>query len=218
MAKKLTETIKKQIQDGSLTMRSTFSIWAEKLGIGSGAILLLLVLIFITGSIVYWITSNSDLLIENGRLGIVSFFESFPYMLVLFFGIFFVLLSALLRSYDLSYKKPFIFIVSLVFGGALMLGWASQKSSMGKAFYHQQGRRMHMGKSNSSNAVFGTVLSTSSQSIVLQIENSEKTPVYYTSQTHFPFGKPVVGDEIRAIGTRSVRGFEAYGIRVFRYR
>lgn len=218
MAKKLTETIQKQIRDGKLTMRSTFSIWAEKLGIGSGAILLLLLLIFITGSLLYWITSNSDLLTGNGQLGIVSFFESFPYVLVLVFVIFFILLSALLRSYDFSYKQPFILVVSCILGTALMVGWASQQSPGGRAFYRQQGRRMHMGKNNFANAIFGTVQSTSNQSITIQQEGGTKTTVYYSSQTHFPFGKPVVGDEIRAIGSRSGRGFEAYGIRVFHYR
>lgn len=219
MAKKLTETIQKQIRDGSLTMRSAFSVWAEKLGIGSSAVLLLLVLIFITGSIMYWITSNSDLLVENGQLGIISFVESFPYILVLFFVIFFILLSVLLRSYDLSYKQPFIFIVSLVLGSALMLGWASQQSSVGKAFYRQQGRRMHMGRNNSTNMAFGSVISISNQSITIKTENGgNNTSIYYTPQTHFPFGKPVTGDEIRAIGRRSARGFEAYGVRVFRNR
>lgn len=215
MKKNITNTIRKQIQSGALSMRSSVSIWAEKLGIGSGLILLLLVLIFLMGGILYWNSINSELLYPGyGGFGIRSYLESFPYLLVILFVFFFILGSFLLRKYDFSYKQPFMFILSVVLGAVFLLGWATLFTPGGKQFYRQQGKRMYMRRQHNATIVIGRIQKISTNSFFVQEYDNTVVHVIITPATHFPFGFPKLGSDVRVVGVWNSNSLEAVGVKI----
>lgn len=215
MKKNIANLIQRQIENGTLSMRSTASVWAEKLGVGSGLILLMLILIFLTGSILYWGSINNELLYPKyGGFGIRSYLVSFPYLLVILFVLIFILGSFLLRKYDFSYKQPFIFILSVVLGTVLLLGWATLFAPGGKQFYRQQGKRMYMRRQHNATVVIGRIQKITTNSFFVQEYDNTVIHVIITPATHFPFGVPQLGSDVRVVGVWNSNSLEAVGVKI----
>lgn len=216
MKKTIANSITDKIKRGEVTMRSQLSIWTEKSGLNGGLFILLALLCTIAGFIFYWVNSNNDLLLDGyGRYGLYSFLQSFPYLFLIGFITLFILLIVLFRRYDFSYKKPFSIIILIIIIGIIAVAWFSIRQPMGQRFYQQEGRLLRMGTMNNRNAVSGVVTEIKTNTIMLQNENSNNTVVTFNLDTHFPFGKPKVGDSIRAVGAWNEGIFTAFGIRVF---
>lgn len=216
MKKTIANTISEKIKKGEVTMRSQLSIGAEKLGINGSLVILLTVLCTIAGFVLYWINSNSDLLFGGyGQYGVYSFIQSFPYPFVLGFITLFIFLIVIFRRYDFSYKKPLSIILLMMIVGILTIGWFSIKQPMGQRFYQQEGTFLRMGMMNNRNAVSGVITEIKTNTVIIQNENGDNTVVTFSINTHFPFGKPKVGDSIRAVGTWDGDTFVSFGIRVF---
>ncbi len=216
MKRTIADSISDKIKKGEISMRSQLSVWAEKMGINGGMAVLSVCLILISGFIFYWINSNNDLLFGGyGKYGLSSFFQSFPYIFVFGFIVLFIILTHLFRNFDFSYKKPFSIILIIVAVGILLIGWISIKQPMSQRMYQQGGRNMRMGMMNNSNAVSGTVIEININTVVIQNEKGTNTIVNFTSDTHFPFGQPKIGDSVRAVGVWEEPIFKAFGIRVF---
>lgn len=216
MKRTIADSVSDKIKKGEVTMRSQISIWAEKLKLNGSMVVLIALLIAVAGFVLYWVNTNNDLLFGGyGRPGLSSFVQSFPYIFVAIFILLFILLTLLFRTFDFSYKKPFFMILLLVAVGVLMLGWISIKQPIGQRLYQQEGRIFRMGMMNNSNAITGIVAEINKSGISVQNEDNEIVIINTNSNTHFPFGEPKVGDQIRAVGTWEGDVFTALGIRVF---
>jgi len=216
MKKTIADSISDKIKRGEITMKSQFSVWAEKLGLNGSLILIFGLLFTITGFVLYWTNSNSDLLIGGyGTYGLSSFVQSFPYIFVLAFIFLFVFLIIIFRRFDFSYKKPFFTILFFVLAGTIILGWISIKQPIGQQLYQQEGRFFRMGMMNNGNAVSGIVTEVNTNTITIQDEKNKNTVISLTSNTHFPYGQPNIGDSVRIVGTWSGSIFSAFGVRVF---
>ena len=216
MKKTIADSVSDKIKRGEVTMRSKVSIWTEKLEINGGMIVLLVLLTAIAGFLFYWINSNNDLLFGGyGQYGLSSFIQSFPYIFVLGFIALFIFLILIFRKFDFSYKKPFLFILLFVVIGVLIAGWISIKQPIGQRLYQQEGRMLRMGMMNNSNAVTGIVVEINNNRISIQNVDNNVININTNITTHFPFGQPKVGDQIRAVGTWNGAIFTAIGVRVF---
>ena len=216
MKKTIADSVADKIKRGELTMRSQLSVWAEKLGVNGSIAVLSVFLILIAGFVFYWINSNNDLLFGGyGTPGLSSFVQSFPYFFIAIFIILFIILIFIFRTFDFSYKKPFFIILLFVVIGILITGWISIKQPMSQQIYQQGGRNLRMGMMNNSNAVSGIVVEINTSTITIQNEKGTDTTVDFTSNTHFPFGLPKIGDSVRAVGAWEESIFKAFGIRIF---
>ncbi len=216
MKKTIADTIKNKIKKGEITMRSKLSIWLEKLGIDSGIFVIIVLLVIAAGFIFYWSNNNNDLLFGGyGRYGFLSFIQSFPYLLLFIFVSLFMSLAFLFRKFDLSYKKPFIAILSVIFLFVLIFGWFSTRQNFGKRLYQQNSRMFGAGMKNNQNSVFGKVILVEKNSITIETNDTLKIKIITNKNTHFPFGFPEVGDTIRSTGNRKNDNFYSIGIRVF---
>lgn len=216
MKKTIADSISNKIKKGEVTMRSRSSVWVEKLGLDGSLVTLLVLLIIIAGFVFYWINSNNDLLFGGyGQYGLVSFFQSFPYIFVVVFFLFFLFLIGIFRKFDFSYKRPFFMILFLIFSGVLILGWMTIKQPIGQRFYNQEGRMLRMGMMNNRNAVSGIVKEVNKSSIIIEDENKKQTIVNLRKDMHFPFGQPKTGDSVRVVGTWDGSIFNALGVRIF---
>ena len=216
MKKTIANTVSDKIKKGEVTMRTQLSIWAEKIRIDGSILVLFTSLILIVGFIFYWINSNNDLLLGGyGQYGLSSFFQSFPYLFVICFIALFISLIFIFRTFDFSYKKPLILPLLLVGIGILVLGWLSIKQPIGQRFYQQEGRMLGMGMMNNSNAVSGIVVEVNQKTITIQNEDNKKTIINLSENTHYPFGKPKIGNQARSVGTWEGDRFDAFGVRIF---
>jgi len=206
-----------KIQKGEVKMRSKLSVFTERLGIESSMILLFLGLIFFSGLVSLWFKTNSDLIFgEYGKYGLRSFIEAFPYLFVMIFIVFFILLSILLKKFDISYKKPFIIILSVILGLAMLFGLYSVNTPYGKRFYQGSGKYFRMGQMmKGNNFFFGKVVGQENNRMIILSEDNKEIAVTINNDTHFPYGKPSLGDEVRCVGEWDGDNFNAYGIRVF---
>jgi len=216
MKKTITDTLTKKIKTGEVVMRSQLSIWTEKIGLNGSVIVLLVLLITIIGFVIYWINSNNDLLFGGyGKYGLASFFQSFPYIFVVVFILFFLFLIGIFRKFDFSYKRPFFVILFLILSGIMILGWISIKQPIGQRFYKQEGRMLRMGTMNNRNAVSGIVKDTNKNKIIIEDENKKQIIINLNKETHFPLGQPKIGDQIRSVGFWDGDIFTAIGVRLF---
>ncbi|MFA6017461.1 MAG: hypothetical protein WC744_05230 [Patescibacteria group bacterium] len=216
MKKTIADTITNKIKKGQVIMRSQLSIWVEKLSIDSGIVLILISLVLVAGLLFYWTNINNDLLFGGyGRLGILSFIKSFPYLLVIVFIILFTSLTILFRKFDASYKKPFIVILSIIFLVVLVFGWSSSRQNFGKRIYRQNGRMFGAGMTNNQNSISGTVVQIQKNLIIIKTDTISQIRIIVSSNTHFPYGQPKVGDLIRSVGNWENESFKAIGVRVF---
>lgn len=216
MKKTVADTIQNKIKRGELIMRSKLSIWLEKLGIDSGIITILILLVIAAGFIFYWSNNNNDLLFGGyGRYGLLSFIQSFPYLLIFIFILLFMSLAFLFRKFDLSYKKPFMAILAAIFLFVMFFGWFSTRQNFGKRLYQQNNRMFGAGMKNNQNSVFGKVISIEKNSITIETIDTIKIKIIINNDTHFPFGFPKIGNTVRSVGNWENENFKAIGIRVF---
>ena len=65
------------------------------------------------------------------------------------------------------------------------------------------------------NFFFGRVVRANNDQMIILSENNKEITITINNDTHFPFGRPAIGDEVRCIGEWDGDNFKAYGIRVF---
>ena len=178
MKKTVAEIINNKIKKGEIQMKTSLSVWMERLSLNGSITALLGFLILIAGLLAYWTNNNHDLLLGGyGRYGLSSFFSSFPYILTGIFILAFVLIGVLFRKFDFSYKKPFLLILLSILMGVVGLGWFFMRQPVGQRFYQQEGRRFHMGMQSSDTMVFGIVSLVQGEEIVIYDEDARMIPI-----------------------------------------
>lgn len=216
MKKTVAEIIKNKIKTGEIRMKSPFVIVMEKLSLKGGIAMLLGLLVLMAGLLAYWTSTNNDLLFGGyGRYGISSFMSSFPYMGVSIFFALFLIVGLLFRTFDFSYKKPFVPLLVMVFIGIVVLGWIFMRQPVGQRLYQREGYRFQMGGVQNGTMIFGTVVYGDENEIGVRDEDGSVIAVIVSENTHYPFGRPKVNDSVRAVGEWEGKTFKAVGIRVF---
>ena len=207
-----------KIKDGKINLRSRYIFLAKKLGLGGGLTLsLILAALFLNLAFFSMKTSGSLEFLSFGRIGILAFLESFPYLWILIGLAFFTIASAILSRYDLSYKKPFKVILSvlivLIFIAGIVLAISGLNEAMeervaeGKvpllqSFY----RRRQVWK----NGLVGEVIETRSSGLLIETEEGKKVFVELTESTLLPMGSDFkIGDCIRTVGRWDGEDFRA---------
>lgn len=216
MKKTVAEIINNKIKTGEIRMKSPLVIVMEKLSLKGGIVVLLGALVLMAGLLAYWTSTNNDLLFGGyGRYGISSFMSSFPYMGAAIFLVLFLLIGFLFRTFDFSYKKPFVPLLIMVFIGIVTLGWIFMRQPVGQRLYQREGRRFQMGGVQNGTMIFGTVVYSDKNEIGVRDEQGSIIAIIVSENTHYPFGQPKVNDSIRAVGEWEGTMFKAVGIRVF---
>ncbi len=215
--------VMKEIKDGKINFRSRYIFLAKKLGLGGGLTLsLILAALFLNLAFFSMKTSGSLEFLSFGRVGIRAFLESFPYLWILIGLAFFTIASAILSRYDLSYKKPFKVILSVLIVLILIAGIALAISGLNEAMEERvaQGkvpllqsfyRRREIWK----NGLVGTAMEIKKDGIVIETSEKKKVFIELTEDTLLPGGPDFkIGDRIRAVGEWHKENFQAYALRL----
>jgi len=126
MSKELEKNIMDKINTGQVKPRSKYLFLAEKLGLGTAFALSVVLAALLFNLILFYMKETDNLhYLSFGKMGILAFLESFPYVLVIIFILFIVLAGYLTTKSDISYKKPFgylasVLIVSVMFFGGML--------------------------------------------------------------------------------------------------
>jgi len=211
--------VMKKIKDERISFRSKYIFLAQKLGLGGGlALSLILAILFLNLAFFTMKVRGSLEFLSFGKIGILAFLESFPYHWILIGLAFFVVASTILTRYDFSYKKPFkrllaaLLLLIFVAGTALVLSGIDEaieeKVAQGKIpilrpFY---GRRGEIGK----RGLVGEVVEIRNGNLVVESREEEKVFIELTRDTLLPPESDFkVGDRIRAVGQWDGETFRA---------
>jgi hypothetical protein len=123
---KIKRNVMEKISSGRVKLRSKYLFLAEKFSL-RGALALSFLLAILFFSIIFYYIKESDSLayLSFGRVGMLAFLESLPYLTVIFFIIFLIVAGYLINKSDPLYKRPFKYLavglvaVVLCIGGAL---------------------------------------------------------------------------------------------------
>ena len=215
--------VMKKIKDEKIAFRSKYIFLAQKLGLGGGlALSLLLATLFLNLAFFTMKVSGSLEFLSFGRIGILAFLESFPYHWILIGLLFFVVSSIIISRYDISYKKPFkkflavLLLIIFVAGTALAISGINEaieeKVIQGKIpvlrpFYGWRGETWKSG-------LVGEVIEMRTDGLVLQTRDNRKVFVELTKDTFLPSGSDFkVGDRIRVVGEWDGENFRASALR-----
>ncbi len=111
MAKEIKQELMSQIRKDELKMKSKWLFIAKKLGLKSGLALTILLLMFLINGFFYYIKTNNVLMpLHYGPAFWQKLLHSLPYDLILIIIVLGVVLNFIIKKFDFSYKKPFVFI------------------------------------------------------------------------------------------------------------
>jgi len=109
---KIEEIIMSKIRSGKVKLRSKYIFLAEKLGLESAFALSVILSVIFANLFFFYLKATDNLeYLSFGSDGIYAFLESFPYLLVVAFGVFLLAAGYLLSKTDFSYRKPFKYFV-----------------------------------------------------------------------------------------------------------
>lgn len=220
----LEEKIMRKIKEGKVKLRSRYIFLAKKLGLGGGVVLsVILAILFINLAFFALKISGNLEFLSLGRIGFLAFLESFPYQWIIIGLIFFITASALLSRYDISYKKSFKVLLTIllliVFIGGIVLAMSGinerieDKVTKGKIpflqpFYRKRGMWR--------NGIVGRIIKIQGSILTIEIPDDNQVRVQLTSDTRLLSGPGLqVGDYIRAVGKWDKDNFKVFGIRHF---
>ncbi len=216
--------IMKKIKDDKISFRSKYVFLAQKLGLGGGfALSLVLAILFLNLAFFTMKASGTLEFLSFGRIGILAFLESFPYHWILTGLAFFVVASIILSRYDISYKKPFkrllaaLLLLIIAAGTVLAISGINEtieekvtqgKISLLRPFYARRGGIWKSG-------LVGKVIEIRTGGLVVETRETKKVLVKLTKNTILPPESDVeVGDHIRAVGEWDREAFRASALRL----
>lgn len=111
----LESVVMQRIVSGRVKLKSRYLFLAERIAFGSAVLLgaLLAALIF---SLIFFYVRETETLayFAFGSDGILAFLESFPFGSVIAFVVLSFVTALLLRRADISYRRPFVFVVGFL--------------------------------------------------------------------------------------------------------
>lgn len=213
----ITKKIMKKIRSGKVKVKPAYLILAEKYGV-VGVIALLLTLAALTFNVVLFLlkrTGNLEFL-SFGSLGVLAFLQAFPHLpiIIMLLGLFFAI--RLLRYFDISYKKPFSFIVVLALFGVLGMGTILANTRINTKLENLPVARRIYGQRFGRNGFLGNIIEVKEGSLIIErFGTKERVEVFLSDDTHFPTGSNFEkGQDLRVVGTEKNGQFNAFGIRV----
>lgn len=118
--------IMEKIKSGQVKLKSKYIFLAEKLGLGTAFTLSFVLSAIFFNLFLFYIKETDNIkYLSFGKEGLLAFFESFPYLLVVAYIISIVLISFIIKKSNALYKQSFnhviiSLIISITFFGAIL--------------------------------------------------------------------------------------------------
>lgn len=217
--------VMQRIREGGIAMRPRWQFVLLGLLWGFGALLALLVVLYL-GSLVVFVMRANGLWFAPflGPRGWFDIFRSAPFYIILLTALCAVVLGALVRHFAFAYRRPVVLSLGAVLfvtcAGGILVGFTPFHREIHRgaqrgflpgvvgAFY-EQGVRPPL----PDDMYRGTVVSDDGEFLVLRASDGATTSVHVTRHTRLPFGADFApGDTLIIIGDEASGTLEAYGI------
>jgi len=117
----IADQVFEKIKNNQVKIKSKYYILAEKIGLDGLFLISIISSAFLFNVVFYYLKSTHSLdFLALGNYGLLAFLENFPLMLTSIALIFLFLAAYLLRKYDISYKKPYRYLLLLLFVATLL--------------------------------------------------------------------------------------------------
>jgi len=222
--KSIRDQIVETIKSGGVKMRPKWHFALKTILALTGAIILLLTLIYIASFAIFMLRQTGVLFAPTfGFRGGYVFLRSLPWLLISLLAVFIVILEILVRRYSFAYRRPLLYSVAgiafLVIAGGYAVAITSFHGRMFRSaergelpwaggFYreygHQRFRNIHK----------GAVEEVFENKLTIRSRRDETLSVVMTPETYFPSGPDfAVGDWVVVFGDRDDHTVRASGIR-----
>lgn len=139
LSKKIMAKIKKK----QLKIKSKKLIFLEQISLAGSLVLSFIFIILLINSLFFWLKTNHQLAILTlGKPGWIAFLEAFPYLRIFLALFLFIFASLLLKKYDISYKKPYKWLLILIFLSLVITALLLIKLR----FNERLGQQIHQGR------------------------------------------------------------------------
>lgn len=224
----LSEKISKTIKEKGVKIRSRFSVLAERLGLESAAVFLVLVSILVIGLIGYALIQSGALeFTDFGFRGIGVILVNFPYELLIIAVLLIVIIAFILKRFDFSYKKNYSLIIAVIVGGVVLFGLTTAALNIpGKIHDFVQNKniplvspffRERMGYNlKHEGAQIGEIIKIKKDSLIIKTPDNLEIEVLYDENTFTPQDIEFeVGQKIAVLGTPQNGEIKALDIKIF---
>lgn len=178
MKEKLENKIMKDIKNGKVKLKSKYLFLAERLGLGSGIVLTILLAALVFNLILFYMQETDNLIyLTFGPNGFLPFLESFPYLLVVIFIIIIFLVGFLIKKTDFVYKKSFgewsIYLILFIMAIGTFLTFTNINNEIQKN-HEEFMRPFFEHRPSMKNGIAGIIIEKSNNGIVLNTREGIK--------------------------------------------
>jgi|GEM_PF-1447458 len=217
----ISDKVLDKIEQEDVKMRSKWFFIAEKLGLESGLLLSILVIIILLCFTLYIMDQKGAFeFTEFGPRGWPLIFANIPFELIILAVVFFIVSSFLIKQFDFSYRKPFYLIscgVLLLIGtiGAVLTWTGASHSMFKKVVDSKMVKNYYENKTNippeNDKAIIGRVVGYDNKSIYLVTTNNRIIKINFNKEPQV-----AQGQVIKIIGKKNGEMFQAEIIRVIK--
>lgn len=222
--KPIQEKILQAIRSGRVKMRPKWRFVLHAALIVSGAILLLLALLYLVSFAVFSLRETGAWFVPAfGPRGWYAFLRAIPWFLIAVSLVFIAILETLVRRHSFAYRRPLLVsvcgIVLVVAIGSFIAG---QAHFHGRFFRYAEGNRLPFagrfyrafGERHFRDVHAGTITALGGRGFVMEDRSGEALTVAITPRTRLPFGMDFsAGDAVVVFGERDDHTVQAFGIR-----
>lgn len=216
------DKIMNQIQCGDVKLRSKSLFLAEKFGLRSAFILSILLGVCAFMLFLFYVRATDNLIyLSFGRVGLLAFLESFPYLLVIGFIVLIFVAGMIIKKSELFYKFPFAYSAVSLLGVVLVAGSVLAYTHIPE-FIEDEGYLpgapggfirpfLHNCFMERNHGISGEIIEVQGNSLILQTPDGIRRVVFpqMLSQEAFARGKFVI-----IVGDRIGDEFQAHLIRI----
>lgn len=217
--------VMQRIREGAVAMRPRWQFVLLGLLWGLGALLALIVVLYLSSLAVYMLRANGVWFAPFlGPRGWFDIFRSAPLWIIVLTALCALVLSALVRHFAFAYRRPVVISLGVVllvtFAGGIAVGLTPLHREIHRGARHgtlpgvvgtvyEQGMRPPL----PDDMYRGTIVSHSGEFLILEGTDGATTSVHISKRTRLPFGADFApGDTLLVIGDEASGTLEAYGI------
>ena len=204
------------IREGKVTMRPKWQFALKTALFVVGAAIALLAILYLASFIIFVLRETGVWFTPAfGVAGWFSFFHSLPWLLVLLLVVFVAILAILVKRYAFVYERPLLYLfvgmVILVAGGGFLVAETTFHRSLFNSARHNQlpmlgGFYRGFGMQRFGDVHRGTVISTTTNSFMIQDDGGQTSTIVLGSHMRFPGSALSIGSSVVVFGIRTPSG------------
>ncbi len=221
---KLQDKILSAIRQGEIVMRPRWHFVLKTILAILGFIILSLVLIYLMSLIIFGLRETGIIFAPGlGLRGLIVFFQSLPWILIILVGIFLIVLELLVQKYSFAYRRPLLYSAFGIVAIVLATAWILTRTPLHFVIMRRV-EYVHIPVVENlyrdirepvwRNAEVGKIIFFTQKGFDMENPKREVIIVSIGPGTRIMTHRKLeVGDRVMVVGPKSGRTIEAFGVR-----